>query len=714
MAHLTKPQVYNIEDTNIALLGSDLEKNVREHAGDKEPAWSAADLDEPGIRIWRIEQFHVVEWPKEHYGSFYDGDSYIILHTYKKTPESESVSYDLHFWLGGNTSQDEAGTAAYKTVELDDHLHGLPVQYREVQDLESARLISYFPRFLVLRGGVATGFRHVSEAPPPDVRRLYRVTLSRAGAKFHLVVREVPAEAESLVAGDVFVLDMGARVWQLNTKASAGKEKFKAAEFAQSLVNERQGQCEVTVYDEGGPGAGIFLAEFGEGTTLREQAPEEDSGIPPTLYRLSDASGDVVFEKVEPVSESSLHTDDAFLLDYSLAKERPAIFVWIGKGASLHERRLVVQYAQRFLNEHKAEGRVRAGIPIIKMVEGNESDEFLRVMPPYSQAVRLTSVAQELFRESGESDVYAGSVPSDWTVGNVAHGGFSLSLIVQAAILHQRKTAHSEVVHVSAHFLQAVTADVCEVQVRRLRVGKSYANVLAELLQNRQQRILVHLIFGVSSPSPQMTLAPPSPFARRIPLHHHPRNAKIRHLPGKMSYAQHLTWAPDPTILARNAADSPSRTRTGGISGGGFEWGGWMQLKDPKERVTPAFLCFIADVFLGSPPLWAFNAKDKCAMNELNWFPTLNMAVQYVFPIPPADSLHHARRTVGVYFSGRFVNDGRHDATVEVWTAPAELGEGDENLDWREPQRCLATATHFALVVPFSVNQAKGEKAAKL
>lgn len=39
---------------------------------------------------------------------------------YKKTPESQDLAYDLHFWIGAETSQDEAGTAAYKTVELDD------------------------------------------------------------------------------------------------------------------------------------------------------------------------------------------------------------------------------------------------------------------------------------------------------------------------------------------------------------------------------------------------------------------------------------------------------------------------------------------------------------------------------------------------------------------------------------------------------------------
>ena len=36
-----------------------------------------------GLQIWRIENFHVVSWPKERTGSFYDGDSYIVLHVSK-------------------------------------------------------------------------------------------------------------------------------------------------------------------------------------------------------------------------------------------------------------------------------------------------------------------------------------------------------------------------------------------------------------------------------------------------------------------------------------------------------------------------------------------------------------------------------------------------------------------------------------------------------
>jgi gelsolin len=61
-------------------------------------------------------------------------------------------------------------------------------------------------------------------------------------------LREVPAEKESLVEGDAYVLDRGTVVWQLNTKGSSGKEKFKAAEVAHELAEARKGACDVEVF----------------------------------------------------------------------------------------------------------------------------------------------------------------------------------------------------------------------------------------------------------------------------------------------------------------------------------------------------------------------------------------------------------------------------------------------------------------------------------
>ncbi|KAJ7143534.1 actin regulatory protein [Mycena crocata] len=382
MAHLTKPTVYDIKDSNIALLGSDLEKHIREAAGDTEKAWAGAGAA-IGLQAWRIENFTVVPWPKDRLGSFYDGDSYIVLNTYKKTPEAESLSYDLHFWLGENTTQDEAGTAAYKTVELDDHLHGAPVQYREVQGSESPRFISYFPHFTCLRGGVATGFHHVTDPPALNLHKLYLIKLYKSDHKTSLIVREVRAVAASIVAGDVYVLDKGTHVWQFNTKTSAGKEKLKAAEFAQSLVAPRQGHCDVEVYDEGGSGAGVFLAEFGEHTTVApgHAHPTPFTSTPAKLFRLSDASGQVSFAAISledgQTLRAALHSSDAFLLDHSRDAAHPAIYVWLGKDASLTERRLAPQYAQKYLYQ-AGEGRVATSI--VKMQEGCESEAFLQVL----------------------------------------------------------------------------------------------------------------------------------------------------------------------------------------------------------------------------------------------------------------------------------------------------------------------------------------------
>lgn len=73
----------------------------------------------PGIEVWRIEKLKVVLQDPQLTGKFYTGDSYIVLVTRQV---KNRLEWDLHFWLGAETTQDEAGVCAYKTVELDESL----------------------------------------------------------------------------------------------------------------------------------------------------------------------------------------------------------------------------------------------------------------------------------------------------------------------------------------------------------------------------------------------------------------------------------------------------------------------------------------------------------------------------------------------------------------------------------------------------------------
>lgn len=57
---------------------------------------------------------------------------------------SSSLSYDIHYWIGSESSQDEQGAAAVYTIQLDEFLGCAPVQHREVQNHESDAFRGYF------------------------------------------------------------------------------------------------------------------------------------------------------------------------------------------------------------------------------------------------------------------------------------------------------------------------------------------------------------------------------------------------------------------------------------------------------------------------------------------------------------------------------------------------------------------------------------------
>ena len=82
------------------------------------------------FNVWRVEKFNIVPW--KDIGVFYGGDSYIVLSAVK-VDSSDRIERDIYFWLGTESTQDEQGTAAIKTVELDDRYGGEPTQHRAVQ-----------------------------------------------------------------------------------------------------------------------------------------------------------------------------------------------------------------------------------------------------------------------------------------------------------------------------------------------------------------------------------------------------------------------------------------------------------------------------------------------------------------------------------------------------------------------------------------------------
>ncbi|KAM0008068.1 putative villin headpiece, villin/Gelsolin, ADF-H/Gelsolin-like domain superfamily [Helianthus debilis subsp. tardiflorus] len=318
-----------------------------------------------GTEIWRIENFQPVPLPKSNYGKFYSGDSYIVLQT--TSGKGGAYFYDIHFWLGKDTSQDEAGTAAIKTVELDAILGGRAVQYREPQGYESDKFLSYFkPCIIPLEGGVASGFKETKEEE-------FQIRLYTCKGKRAVKLKQVPFSRSTLNHDDVFILDTKDKIFQFNGANSNIQERAKALEVIQFLKDKyHQGTCDVAIVDDGKLQAegdsGEFWVIFGGFAPIGKKVASEDDTIPektpPKLYCIADGQ---VKDVDGELLKSLLENNKCYLLDCG-----SEVFVWVGRVTQVDERKAAMQAAEEFITSQSRPKATR----VTRLIQGYETHSF--------------------------------------------------------------------------------------------------------------------------------------------------------------------------------------------------------------------------------------------------------------------------------------------------------------------------------------------------
>ncbi|KAG8933207.1 hypothetical protein FRC02_012281 [Tulasnella sp. 418] len=305
-------------------------------------------------------------------------------------------------------------------------------------------------------------------------------------------------------------------------------------------------------------------------------------------------------------------------------------------------------------------------------------------MSPFS-----ISKATKLVRTLDDgTQVYEANLDPEWTVGSVPYGGYTLALVLNAAVNAQAKTEQPDPISISCHFLRALALSTAEIYVKTVRKGRQYTNLDITVIQKNAKTTSASLIFGdIDAPTtPGLTL----PISHRplCPLTTHPSAAVDT--PGHpfFNFRNYFRIAVDPYFLSAN--DTLFETRADGL-----QWGAWVEFNDKDEILSAD----VSGIFLDmAKQLTALMPKDHpLRVAEFWWLPTLSMSIEYQTKMPLKGQF--ASRTLGVVSRYRELNEGRWSNSVELWTAPCAIGESSNDVEWREKMVCVARGGQLALIM---------------
>ena len=134
---------------------------------------------------------------------------------------------NILIFQGSHSSQDEQGTAALKTVEIDDRLGGAAVQVRVIQGKEPAHFLAMFQgQLIVYKGGHSSSFDG-EESQDQKVADTHLLQI-HGRTPLTTFASEVSLKGSSLNTNDCFVLVAPQGSWVWLGKGSTGDEKEMA------------------------------------------------------------------------------------------------------------------------------------------------------------------------------------------------------------------------------------------------------------------------------------------------------------------------------------------------------------------------------------------------------------------------------------------------------------------------------------------------------
>ncbi|KAI3711807.1 hypothetical protein L1987_70353 [Smallanthus sonchifolius] len=293
-----------------------------------DPAFLGAG-QKAGIEVWRIENSKPVAVSESSYGK--------------------------------DASEDEADTAAIKTLELDASLGWRAVHYRELQGYETERFLSCFKPCII---------------PEETEPREHKTRMFVCKGQHVVRVQEVPCTRSSITHDAIYILDSKTKVFQFNGSNTSIQERAKALEVVKYISDRyHHSTCDIATIDDGkllaDAEAGEFWGFFGgfaplprKGTVKDAQSNQSTDALPSLLFCVK--KGQTEHVAVDSLTKKLLETHNCYLLDFG-----SEIYVWMGRSTSMEERKSANKAAQEYLR-----GQDRPKSKIIRMVEYFETVSF--------------------------------------------------------------------------------------------------------------------------------------------------------------------------------------------------------------------------------------------------------------------------------------------------------------------------------------------------